>query len=375
MNSLALNIRPSSLPALAACPCFESSGDPSAFALAGNNRHRLAAEFLKIGESALENTDEEEAEKVRWSCKYLLDHAPMSEFPLRIEERRVLLNEDFEQVMAGTPDVTCGRKGFDFKSRPRGYAEQMAAYALMMFQDLGDGGTVEFHLLFCELQSERVLTFTKMEATAIVHDVLTAANAPDRKPVPCEYCGWCAKNLTCPALMRPALEIAKARGADENDTKVFESFITGGAHPSNIVDPGVMGVILRIMRCVGKAVDSAEHHAKEMAFKQGMVPEGFKVQSRAGKTFVSDVVQAFGLTALPQDEFMRACQLRLNSSKKYPDQIGIVDIYKKFHGIAKTTQAKKSLMEKLSPVVRQAQPSMSLVSVKRGGAETQEEEE
>lgn len=366
-------MRPSTLPMLAACPCFESDGNESAFTAAGTNRHKLAAAYLKDGESALNEVEEDESDKVRWACKYLLDHAPTTEFPLRIEERRVLLDEDFTELMAGTPDVTCGPHLFDFKSRPRDYREQMAAYALMIFQEL-DFDQVTVHLLFCEIESERTFMLTKMEATAIVLAVIALAHDKDRKPTACEYCSWCSKNLTCSALMKPAAEIARARGANANDVAVFESFIMDGAHPSKIIDSGVMGVILRVMRVVAVAVKSAEHAAKEMAVKQGMVPEGFKLQSKAGKTFVTDVPTAFGLCSLPQEEFLKGCQVRLNTSKKYPDQVGLVDIYKKFHGISKTTQAKKVVMERLAPVVKQAQASMSLVAVKGEFASTEENE-
>ena len=102
----------------------------------------------------------------------------------------------------------------------------------------------------------------------------------------------------------------------------------------------------------------------------GVTVTGFELQTKKGKTFVSDIVEAFKLAGLPQEEFLKACALRMNTSKKYPDQRGVVDIYAALHGLKKAP-AKRDLLKKLEPVVKTGADSVYLKAV--GGEDETEE--
>mgnify|MGYP006958840644 CR=1 FL=1 len=61
----------------------------------------------------------------------------------------------------------------------------------------------------------------------------------------------------------------------------------------------------------------------------------------------------------------------MNTSKKYPDRLGLVDIYKTLHGIAKTAAAKRAVEEKLASVLVDKAPKIYLKAAKSDITETE----
>lgn len=343
---------------LDACLCFES-GEPKDFTQAGAVRHNALTRLLNDDfdwDSDL--SDEESSEGIEWAAAYIKDHNPAAA-PLICEQKMSLMADDFSTIMSGTPDVRCGTILFDLKWRERDYTAQMAAYALMMMQEM-DVDEIYAHLLFGAPQRSRVIIFNRATASEIVFGLLARANAPDTKPTPCDYCGWCAKVLTCPA----HIQRVKAIEAGREDWKP-EQF-----HASKVVDATEMGKMLRLARQVNKWCKAVEHHAKEMATKKGLVPDGFEVGSRSGKMFVTSAAEAFTLASLPQEEFLKTCAVRLNSSKTYPDQVGLIETFAAFNGLKKAP-AKRAVLEKLAPVIKSGNPSVTLKAV--SGEEEEEE--
>jgi hypothetical protein len=94
--------------------------------------------------------------------------------------------------------------------------------------------------------------------------------------------------------------------------------------------------------------------AKEMAVKQGIVPEGFKLQSRQGNRFVSSVAAAFPLVGMPQETFLGACEIKLTK---------LTEAYAAFAGMKKAP-AEREICNKLGDVVQRKPATMSLVAEK-----------
>ena len=248
----------------------------------------------------------------------------------------------------------------------------MAAYAAMMFQE-NAWSEVQVHVLYAESKFAQRFSFAYDDALRLVLDIVASASAPGAAPKACDYCGWCAKAVTCPALLKPALDAAAARQEPaEADKSLLVPFLDTGAHSSEIKDALTMGAALRMARVVARWCKSVEHHAREMAVKGGQVPAGFEISNRAGKMFVTDTAAAFGLAALPQEDFLKACAVRLNSSVKYKEQVGLIEVAAKFNGVKKA-QAKRDLLAKLAPVVKQGSGSVQLKAV--GKEEDDETEE
>lgn len=361
------------------CPCWQPDQYKGADDKdAGKDRHVLLKLILQstVGwpgpadwnaVNAIKTTmPESDVSAVEWAADYIDTHAPNSDFPGRLEYHVNPLDADFRPLFAygGTLDVACGNELFDLKWRERDYGPQMAAYALDLFQEHG-WQEVKIHLLFGEPKRAQVFTLDEAGAEKLVFGIVDKVRDPAKQPTPCDYCGWCARRLTCPALVGVAERVA----VGYSDIEKVKSW-----HPSQMETGDELGLALWVWRTILKKWgESVEYHALEAAQRKGLTIAGFEQKSKSGKAYVANVVEAFKLCGLPQDDFLAGCQVRLNTSKKYPDQVGLTDLYAKFHGI-KPTPAKKDLLKKLEPVVKKTRDSVYLKAVKAAGDEEESEE-
>lgn len=172
------------------------------------------------------------------------------------------------------PDI---QLSIDLKSgQIRNYREQMAAYAL---------GNMDDHfvqkwtcvLLFADQQAEVVHEFTYEEAKQIVDEVLADFNNPDKQATPCDYCCWCAKKNTCPALVRPiveSMEIVEQTSVTLEDLK-----------NQLVSSPERLGKFLSAANVFKKELwDFAKDHAKEMLSRGESVP-GWKISKAKGSEY------------------------------------------------------------------------------------------
>lgn len=359
-------MRPSSLPMLAKCPAWESSGGNEATE-AGATRHAALAWLLNSSSTdvqraeAIAPLDEPDREACEWAADYIRTHAPLSDHPLHLERGLTLIDDDFEEVMRGTPDVACGNHLFDLKWRQRDYTAQMAAYALMLIEESG-WHEVHVHVLYGESKRAERFTLDHDGATQLVYAIVEAARNPAKVPTPCDYCSWCARRLTCPALTKTAKTVAD--GYSVLDT-------VHNWHPSEVADAEQLATMLFIARKVLKPwVESVEHHALDAVVKQGLALPGYELKTRKAREWIADVGGAFTASGLPQADFLRACDVRLNTSKTYPDKVGIVDLFATGNGLKKAP-AKRDLMKRLEHVMQQGKPTQYLADSK-GGEEADE---
>jgi hypothetical protein len=332
--------RPSSLPALKECPQFDSTGTTSEHADAGTKRHKALEKLLAHNDPLpLQDLPEDERDGVTWAADYIRLHAPMSDHPLETERKRSFIAPDFSEI-SGTPDYVCGNHVFDLKWRYRDYSAQMAAYALMVM-DSGHESVI-CHVLFGEPQKAYRFDFTRESAESIIGPILESAGKGD--PTPCDYCSWCSKSKTCPALIARANAVVGGR-----DDWKLEQY-----HASCIEDTLEMGKALKLARQLADWCEAIEHHAKDMALKRGIVPAGFSLKSRQGNRFIKSVLEAFPKAGLPQDVFLAACEVKLST---------LVEAYAGFHG-SKKAPAERELEAKLGETVQRKPSSMALVADK-----------
>lgn len=339
-------IRPSSLPMLAQCSAFESSGGE--FAALGSQRHAALRAHFGGDDALLDALDEESQAGIRWAAEYIRCHAPMADHAIAWETQRSFVAPDFSDI-SGTPDATCGDHLFDLKWRRRDYDAQMAAYALMLLE-ARPGATITAHLLFGEPQHAQRLTFDRASAERIVGSILDACREP--KPSPCDYCGWCAKRLSCPALVEPAKRIA--HGYTDGSLNIL------AWHPHVMESAEEIDTALTIARVVTKWCESVEHHAKEAVLKRGLALPNYELKERSGRQFVADVKRAYELLKLPADDFLRACDVRLNTSKT-TEKIGLDSLVAAAEGL-KQAPAKREVERRLADVIQRGKPTVALVA-------------
>lgn len=347
--------RPSSLPMLKVCPCFDGQGSKDTDE--GRERHAALKDYLEDKEFLLNALDEEGREAVIWAADYIRMVAPLSDHPAKFEEKISITLPKWEQ-MEGTPDAVCGPEVFDLKWRPRDYDAQMAAYAWGRLQELPEVQEVRVHVLFGATKNKQVYTIDAETAEAIVMPIVEKANDPGRKPNPCEYCSMCANKLKCEALNIRAQTVAAGR----------EDWKLANYHSSELTDPQEMAKALALASHLEKWTKAVKHHAREMVVKQGLAIPGWELKTKAGKSSCHDVTGAFNATGLPVEVFLKCAELRLNRSKTNPNKEGLIEAYAQEKDLPKTA-AKKLLKKTLEPFMRTPPEVQYLKSL------TQKEEE
>jgi CRISPR/Cas system-associated exonuclease Cas4 (RecB family) len=312
----------------------------------GKLRHDVLRDSLELisepeGEEIIKRLPEDQQEGVAWALDYIALKAPMADYPLVLEKRMSFTGPDFNPI-EGTPDVVCGNVVFDLKWRIKDYKAQMAAYALMVMETGWESVTV--HVLYAEPKRAEQIEFTRESAEQTIFPIIENAARPDSKPKVCDFCGWCANRVTCPAVLEQVNAVIINR--DDFNLETW--------HASDIKSGEEMGKALRVARVVADWCESVEYHAKEMVQKRGIVPTGFKIQTKQGNRFVTSIPDAFSKTGLPQDRFLAACEIKLSR---------LVEAYAE-HNKIKKSPAEREIEAKLGETIQRKSPSISLIADK-----------
>lgn len=195
-------VRPSTLPKLAACRCFENKPNAGPAAARGTMLDAVIRRMLANGGDLTEaaarvkaTLTDKDKRAILWAVKTVKELAKgtliiTAEDDLRAESA-------VPGVKAGTMDTLLPEVTIlvDYKSgQIRSYQEQMAEYALScMDAYFADRWTTV--LLFIDEEQCLYQSFSRAEAESIVTEVV---NKP-YEPTICEYCGWCNKEGDCPA--------------------------------------------------------------------------------------------------------------------------------------------------------------------------------
>ena len=311
-------LRPSNLPKLAVCPCYESNPVAGPAAERGTLLDSaFRAEILGLEERFIigNKLSADENSAVGWSVSMVRAMAG---------RERVLAREDDCRVkmlgLSGTADAVVPTRltHFDLKTgMRRNYREQMAAYALG-FMDSQFASEWTAHLLFCDQREIETHHFTYDEARRIVDQVIRAFNDPDKKPSPCEYCGWCAKAESCTA--RRAIVAKTLPVADP-----------GFDFAAVTTDPEKLGRFLICCAVVEDFRERAKQVATERIKTGGDVP-GWKLVTRKGSEFVDcetvgghiaamgfgPVLAAYGNLSIAK--FRDLWSQRMPSESRFPDE-------------------------------------------------------
>ena len=190
------------------------------------------------------------------------------------EDRCRILTGGFEH--RGTADGVAikGRWLVDLKSgQVYNYAAQMAAYALgLMQQHFEQEWTT--HLLFCDQRQTVIHRWTYATASELVRTVLANVGTPPKEN---DYCGWCAKSLTCGARVKSmagALVPVQSEITPDND-----GFLT------LLNDPERLGRFLSQCATLEDFRDAAKAKAREL-LEAGQPVHGWRLQKARVNEFV-----------------------------------------------------------------------------------------
>lgn len=271
-----MKIRHSSLPKLAVCGQFEGKQGSSDAASRGTMLDGVFRDAWVSGELPRELNDEDTA-AIRWALNQCIllgggaDGLTTQESNCRIETSGI--------EHKGTADGVAvkGKWLIDLKSgQVYDYTGQMAAYALGLMETHFEQEWTT-HLLFCDQQKMVTQHWTYTSAKETVQAILdNVGTAPKEN----DYCGWCAKSLTCPARVA-SKDSALVTVAGLAPTVQDEAFL------ALLNDPDRLGQFLAACSTLDDFRDAAKDKAR------GLLEAGVKVHGwRLQKPRASEYVEA-----------------------------------------------------------------------------------
>lgn len=221
---MSTELRPSALPKLQECRCYESNPEAGPAAARGtridsairaiwSNLDALTGDGLFYNETmlkaaakvALPDAPSEDIEAVLWAIAQLAAHCTehgTDWCDLITDEERLKAAVPLAGIATGTMDAADFDHGFlfDFKTGEiRDYKAQMAAYALACMEYTRTDCWCAT-LLFVDKKKAYTHLFTRAGARELVVSIRDA----EEKPTCCEYCTWCAKFEKCTAVEKSA---------------------------------------------------------------------------------------------------------------------------------------------------------------------------
>jgi hypothetical protein len=271
-----MNIRHSSLPKLALCGQYEgTSGGTSEAAARGTKLDTAFRHAWEHGEFPDWELSEEDAQAIRWTINQCLIIGNNNAWLKTREEDCRNKNSLMDHV--GTADGVSVKQRFhiDLKSgQIYNYEAQMAAYALGFMEENFE---VEWtaHLLFCDQRKVVTHRFTYDSARETVAGVLRNIGTA---PVENDYCGWCAKSLTCPARVA-SKDSALVTVAGLAPTVQDEAFL------ALLNDPDRLGEFLAACSTLEDFRDAAKEKAHGL-LEAGIKVPGWRLQKPRATEFV-----------------------------------------------------------------------------------------
>ena len=353
-------LAPSSFPAWAQCPAFDSDPAERADATEGTHQHSVLAALLFGNDARLAELSQDAAEAVTWAADYV--RALAGGAPVLTEQAVSFTAPDSfapggkSEVFSGTADaIIIHQPGnladlIDYKSGADGdHRPQLAGYALALFSMRTRLKTIRAHVLYGRSRHADTWALTQADAAGTVLPILDARRDPARHvPVACDYCGFCVHRATCPALTSQVEAVARTTTPDE-----WEALAPAIRDPAAITDPALAAKALTVARYVQTWADAIRAKATELA-KGGATLPGWRLQERRGAREVADIEAAYSRTGIPAADFLTACKVSLPK---------LADAIAKARSLPKK-QAAAEVEAMLAGLIEERPPTVALVQSK-----------
>lgn len=180
------------------------------------------------------------------------------------------------------------------------------AYALSVWDTYPQIEEITLAFLMVRRNEVSIHTFKRTSDYATVKAGIVAlienARNPQHPQAPNDYCTYCLKNPTCPALREKALAIAKA----------YEPALALPEipHGSDITDPSTMAKAIALAPVLEKWASGVKKAAVDMAMAGVAIP-GFELKERKGRREITDAAIAYSIvrSRVSAEEFASACKV------------------------------------------------------------------
>jgi hypothetical protein len=276
-----MKIRHSSLPKLALCGQYEGAPGSSPAAERGTKLDQAFRHAWTHGEFPNWDLPEDDAQAVRWTINKCAFLGGITDGLLTADADCRVNTAGLEHT--GTVDGVAQRANWsmDLKSgQIYDYSAQMAAYALGLMQ-MRFEQTWTTHLLFCDQRQVVTHKWTYQSASDLVRGILANVGTAPREN---DYCGWCAKSLTCPARIKSSDHALSVMDGIQPKTPQDHGFL------QLLEDPARIGKFLAACSTLEDFREAAKAKARELLEADVRV-HGWRLQKPRASAFVdADVV-------------------------------------------------------------------------------------
>ena len=274
-----MKIRHSSLPKLALCGQYEGTQGNSSAASRGTMLDGVFRDAWMTGQLP-DNLSAEDEAAVRWALSQCTLLNAGGEGMTTVEKFCKIQTSGIEHMGTADGIAVKGRWLIDLKSgQIYDYSAQMAAYALGLMQMRFEQSWTT-HLLFCDQRQVVTHHWTYQSASDLVRGILSNVGTGPREN---DYCGWCAKSLTCPARVA-SKDAALVTVAGLAPTVQDEGFL------AVLNDPVQLGRFLTACSTLEDFRDAAKAKARELLESDVRV-HGWRLQKPRASAFVdADII-------------------------------------------------------------------------------------
>ena len=206
MSDIKNSVRPSAMPKLKECRCYEGSFTTSEAAERGTRvdevlrmvwedaKDKPLSSELVLSHEMVAELAADEQEAIMYGVQVLMRYQTRFGDVQTMEQDLAAVSYS-ASVASGTMDALTikGKTVIDIKTgQIRDYEAQMAAYSLACMREHFEGDW-NYALIFVDQGEVREGSFTFAEAEKLIEDIL---NKP-LVPTPCQYCTWCGKMDSC----------------------------------------------------------------------------------------------------------------------------------------------------------------------------------
>ena len=292
-----MKIRHSSLPKLALCGQYEGSPGTSPAAERGTKLDTAFRHAWTHGEFPNWDLSEEDADAVRWAINQCMLLGGVTDGLVTRDEACKITTAGIDHI--GTVDGVAQRANWsmDLKSgQIYDYRGQMAAYALGLMQ-MRFEQTWTTHLLFCDQRQLVTHHWTYQTASDMVRSILANIGTAPKEN---DYCGWCAKSLTCPARVA-SKDAALVTVAGLAPTVQDEGFL------ALLNDPVQLGKFLTACSTLEDFRDAAKAKVREL-LEAGQAVHGWRLQKPRASEYIEaeHVAQAVANGVIGAGDAIRA---------------------------------------------------------------------
>ena len=275
-NKDIMKIRHSMLPKLAQCPKYQPKEGPVGPAAERGTRIDRAVRLALQGDrTELEALAPEDKAPAEWAVQLFLSYKMTGELETR-EEFLAMHTPGMSHV--GTADVLCESIGWvaDLKTGVvRDYYHQILAYCLAVMERHFLQDFVG-HVVYADDRKVVSYRVSYAEAKRQIELLLAEVRDPNAQPRACDYCDWCQRKDSCPAVIQPV---------EEGLAVVQGSASLAEIKDRLLADPETLGKFLTQWKAVEKEIaDAASDRIKELLEAGEDVP-GWRISKAKGSEY------------------------------------------------------------------------------------------